>query len=221
MTLLQLLERLETPYCERLGPGWFAEPLNAISNLAFLITAVLAARWIQRQAGLSGSARALPWSIGEVGLASALYHTLRGPITFALDALSLLSFVLLVILVVLRASEMRLALVAVVMLTFLGLESAALLLLPQPFLHGSATYLVMLLTLLLLMALIARKRPARVMMMVPIALLFAAAILFRTIDIAVCPWLPIGTHFLWHLSAAAAAFYVIRFAVRMEAARSI
>jgi hypothetical protein len=33
---------------------------------------------------------------------------------------------------------------------------------------------------------------------------FATALFFRTIDNAVCPWWPPGTHFLWHLRTAAA-----------------
>ena len=28
-------------YCERLGPGFWAEPLNALTNLAFLIAALV------------------------------------------------------------------------------------------------------------------------------------------------------------------------------------
>ena len=36
-------------YCERVGPGLLAEPLNAVSNASFLLAAlaawVLAARW--------------------------------------------------------------------------------------------------------------------------------------------------------------------------------
>ena len=44
-------------YCERLGPGFWAEPLNAWTNLAFLLAALLAPRlgfgWI---VGLSPTA---------------------------------------------------------------------------------------------------------------------------------------------------------------------
>jgi hypothetical protein len=41
MTMLQLLELLQIPYCERAGVGLLAEPLNAISNLAFAIRFVM------------------------------------------------------------------------------------------------------------------------------------------------------------------------------------
>ena len=149
MNLLHVLAVLQTPYCERAGTGIFAEPLNAVSNLAFLITAVLAAGLIRRQGGMSRLTRALPWSIAEVALASALYHTLRGPLTFALDALSLLLFVVLALLIVLREIRLQTAAVGLITLVFIGLEAAALFLLPQQFLNGSTTYLLMLFLLLL------------------------------------------------------------------------
>ncbi len=36
MHLLDLISTLQTPYCEHLGLRSFTEPINAISNLAFL-----------------------------------------------------------------------------------------------------------------------------------------------------------------------------------------
>jgi hypothetical protein len=220
MNLLRVLALLQTPYCERAGHGIFAEPLNLLSNLAFLAVAVLAAGMMRRRQGLSRLTRTLPWSLAEVALASALYHSLNSPITFATDALSLLLFVVLAAMVVLREARLSPALVGVALLALIGLEAAALFLLPQRFLNGSLTYLLMLLLLLLLMGLIARDHRQLVREMIPIGLLFAAAIFFRTIDMAVCPWFPLGTHFLWHLAAAGAAFYVARFTVHLELAGS-
>jgi hypothetical protein len=216
MNLLRLLALLQTPYCERVGSGIFAEPLNALSNLAFLVAAILAMRMMRDRPGLSRLTRALPWSLAEVSLASALYHSLHGPITFALDALSLLLFVVMAILVVLWRASVSPALAFIALLAFVALEAAALFLLPQHFLNGSITYLLMLLVLLLLMGLVARHQRSLLREMTPIAVFFAAAIFFRTIDPSVCSWFPLGTHFLWHLTAAAAAFYVIRFALHME-----
>ena len=36
-------------YCERLGPGFWAEPLNATSNLAFIVSATLLAWGLHRE----------------------------------------------------------------------------------------------------------------------------------------------------------------------------
>ncbi len=60
-------------YCERLGPGFWAEPVNAVTNAAFLIAALWA--W-PRTAGLP-LARAMAVMLGVIGLGSFLFHTLR------------------------------------------------------------------------------------------------------------------------------------------------
>jgi hypothetical protein len=216
MDLLRLLELLQTPYCERLGPGLLAEPLNAVSNLAFAVTAILGARWMRRQQRFSSSSRMLPPSLGVVAAGSALYHTLRSPATFVLDALSLLLFVVLAIAIVLREAKLKAGVTMNLLLVFICVEAGGLFLLPQRFLNGSAAYLLMLSCLLLLMGLIARSRRSLLREMVPILFLFGTAVFFRTIDTAVCPWFPSGTHFLWHLAAAAAACYVIRFVLLLE-----
>ena len=44
--------------------------------------------------------------------------------------------------------------------------------------------------------------------------LLALSLAFRTIDAAVCPRLPVGTHFLWHLLNAAMLSWMIRVLVR-------
>jgi len=217
VNLLALLDGLQTPYCERLGPGLFAEPLNAASNLAFLLAAWLAGAYLARHPGGRRWVRALPWSLAEVGLASGLYHTLRGPLTFAFDALSLLVFITLAIVLVLRWLRFSAAAIGLLAAGFIAAQAAALTLLPSGLLNGSQTYLVTLLFLLWLMLRVGRRRRELLRPLLPVLGLFSLAILFRTIDNTVCPWLPTGTHFLWHLCAAAAGYCVIRFVRRLEA----
>ena len=69
-------------YCERLGPSFWAEPVNAISNVAFLIAAVAAfVKW--RQAARDDlPALALIGVVFVIGLGSFAFHTLatRGAI---------------------------------------------------------------------------------------------------------------------------------------------
>jgi len=217
VNLLALLDSLQTPYCERLGPGLFAEPLNATSNLAFLLAAWLAAAYLARHPGGGHLVRALPWSLAEVGLASSLYHTLRGPLTFVFDALSLLAFITLSVVLVLRWLRLSPAAIAVLAAAFIAAQAAALTLLPRGLLNGSLTYLVTLLILLWLMLRVGRRQRDLLQSMLPVLGLFSLAVFLRTVDNAVCPWLPTGTHFLWHLCAAAAGYSVIRFARQLEA----
>jgi hypothetical protein len=44
----------------------------------------------------------------------------------------------------------------------------------------------------------ARTHPAAETILAASAVLLVS-IFFRTVDLLVCPWLPVGTHFVWHL----------------------
>lgn len=57
-------------YCERLGPGLWAEPLNAITNLAFLLAALIMAR----RARGHGLPRLLAAELALIGAGSSLFH---------------------------------------------------------------------------------------------------------------------------------------------------
>jgi len=58
-------------YCERTGPEYWAEPVNALTNAAFLIAALV--MW-RRTAGLP-LARVLCLILFVIGLGSYLFHT--------------------------------------------------------------------------------------------------------------------------------------------------
>jgi hypothetical protein len=62
-------------YCERVGPGFWAEPVNAASNAAFLLAAVSAWFLWRRAGGSDRAALALIGVVGTVGVGSFLFHT--------------------------------------------------------------------------------------------------------------------------------------------------
>jgi hypothetical protein len=213
-----IFEILQTTYCERAGPGAFDEPLNAITNLAFVIAAALAGSRIKAYPTVSPWTRLLPWSLVAVAIASTVYHTLRSPITFAFDLLSLIVFILGAIFLVLRRAVVNTLQAAVIGILFLGFQIVLLILLPNDVLNGSISHLVTFLFVLLLMRLIANRYGSIISEGMPVAALYAVAIVFRTIDLTICPRLPIGTHFLWHLTGAVAGFFAIRFVLMLEMA---
>ena len=57
-------------YCERLDASFWSEPLNAITNIFFL----LAAMWVLRREGLNSTARTLAFIVGMIGIASFLFQ---------------------------------------------------------------------------------------------------------------------------------------------------
>ena len=58
-------------YCERLGPGLWAEPWNLVTNAGFLVAAILMAR---RCRGMAGG-EALALILFVIGIGSALFHS--------------------------------------------------------------------------------------------------------------------------------------------------
>jgi hypothetical protein len=86
-------------YCERSGlPGLFAEPLNFVSNLAFIIAAILIWRMLARTPVLSVR---MHWDIFLltaiifiIGMGSASWHSYPMAITHLLDVIPILVFIL-------------------------------------------------------------------------------------------------------------------------------
>ncbi len=182
-------------YCERLGPGLLAEPLNAVTNGAFL----LAAWWIQaraRRLGVRGDRgiAGLTVLVVAIGVGSGLLHTVATTWALVADVLPILLFQLLFLWLYLRR---RAALGTPGALLLLGLFLLATLAgrtAPQ-LLNGSLAYSPTLLVLLLLGWREQRRHPQLLLA----GGVFSVSLLLRSSDQLLCPWLPIGTHLLWHL----------------------
>ncbi|MCE2739750.1 MAG: ceramidase [Rhodobacter sp.] len=78
-------------YCERLTPGYWAEPVNAVTNMAFLVAAAL--MW-RRTAGLP-LARAMVLVLAAIGVGSYLFHTHANRATGVMDVIPIVAFILL------------------------------------------------------------------------------------------------------------------------------
>jgi hypothetical protein len=85
-----MLEPIDA-YCERTSAAYWAEPVNAVTNAAFLIAAVI--MW-RRTAGLP-LARAMCGVLAAIGVGSHLFHTHANGLTAALDVGPILIFILL------------------------------------------------------------------------------------------------------------------------------
>lgn len=216
-------------YCERLHAGFWAEPINAVSNGAFLIAAA-AAFWLWRRAG--GRDYPALWLIvitAVVGIGSFLFHTLANHWSLLADVVPIAVFIYSYFLLAMRR--------------FLGLSLAATIAVTAGFLafnlwferlwfaavgpvklNGSVGYMPAALAMLVVGAVI-RLRAAqggRRVVEAPRgagrALLLAGAVFvvslaFRTVDHAICPSLPIGTHYLWHGLNALVLFVLMRAAI--------
>lgn len=193
-------------YCERLDPGFWAEPLNAVTNAAFVIGAMIAWR-IARIEGRAGdwAVRAPIAVLTAIGVGSFLFHTYATAWASMADVIPILLFILL---------YMHIATVRFLALPVWAGIGAAALFFPSSLaigwtiqalfgpLNGSAGYGAVLVVILGYgAALIWSDRPgAGRGLLIGGAVLFAS-IVARTLDDQtgpVCAALPTGTHFLWH-----------------------
>jgi hypothetical protein len=153
-------------------------------------------------------------------MASALYHTYRSPASFFVDLLLLAVFMALSTFLALHRVMARQSLAWVLGVGLLLMQLLALLLLPNDAMNGSAPHLVTLVFVGLLGVAAVRRDRALARQVVPLFALYAAAVTFRTVDMTLCPWVPIGTHFLWHIAGATAGYFVIRLVYAVDAVRT-
>lgn len=192
-------------YCERLGPGFWAEPLNAVTNGAF-IAAALYALVLWRRVG----ARDWPalWLIGVtfiVGTGSFLFHTFANRWSLLADVLPIAVFIYSYFLLAMRR-YLGLGLIAALVVTVLfaafNMSFGRLWsnVFPGVTLNGSVGYLPTALALFavgIACRVSGAREAGRALLIV--ACVFALSLLFRSIDDTVCATMPAGTHFLWHL----------------------
>jgi len=199
-------------YCERTDVSLWSEPLNAITNLAFLVAAVLLWR-AQSATGTSVGPRdrALAALIGAIGIASLLFHTLATVWAALADTLSILAFAAYFLFLFLtRAARLGGTIALVAACIFAALSYAFPKVLPAGPATGSAAYLPYVVALLLMIAYLWHRRPASARAFLGATLLFGAALALRTVDPALCQALPVGTHFLWHLLNAVVLYGLAR-----------
>lgn len=201
-------------YCERTGDGFWAEPVNALTNLAFLLAA-LAIAGALRRADAPPSRLWDLWLLAlltaAVGVGSFLWHTLATRWSEWADVIPILLFISVFLLSYLvRVARLRpaavLAWFAAYHLLNSGLQSA----LPRDFLNGSVFYLPTWASLLL-MGFYARRIgwPGGGLLLGG-ASVFTASLVLRTADVALCGAWPTGTHFGWHLLNGLTLYLVTR-----------
>ena len=212
-------------YCERgSDPAFWAEPVNAVSNGAFLIAAVGAlVLWAGRAHGERRIVDlVLIVLVFVIGIGSFLFHTYATRWAVVADVLPITVFMLAYVGYTLRRF-MGVGWVA----TLAGVGLFYLLLWQVGemrcdgvrCLNGSAGYLPGLVMLVVFgIGLLVMRQPAGSSLLAA-GVIFAASLMFRTFDKAWCGGLvsydggPLGTHFLWHCLNALLLFVLLRAAV--------
>lgn len=208
-------------YCERLEPGLWAEPLNAVSNLAFIIAGLLLVVVLRRQ---EASVRRDPAVILltvlviAIGIGSTLFHTFAVVWAALADVIPIALFILLYMYLALkRLAGFPLWVCLLALVAVLGLVTG----MPLFFGFSISTYGVALSAMVVVGGFLhfVRNHLAGMPILVT-AGIFAASLTLRTIDLPLCDVLPIGTHYFWHILNAVVLYRLVRIAMRHGRAAS-
>ena len=223
-------------YCERgLDPAFWAEPLNAASNVAYLaVAAAMLVRMRRLPATVAGQRWWLILMIGLVALVGAgsfLFHTLATRWALAADVLPIFLFMLVYMAFALRVLlGFGLAVTAGIIGAFMTVTIAASSLAcpamltglavgaPEPCLKGSVGYVPALLALVVTSHLLWRRHPAGRHLLAAAAV-FLVAVVLRWLDRDLCAATRLfgavrGTHALWHLLTAVALAMLLSAAMK-------
>ncbi len=184
-------------YCERIGPAYWAEPINAVTNLAF----VLAALYMWRRCGNDLLARLLCIVLFAIGVGSYLFHTHAQVWAGMADVLPIGLFILIYIFAINRVGW-RLSFWPAFAVTCLFIPYAAVtvpIFQLVPGLGSSAGYAPVPVLILAYAFLLRRRDPDLARGLALGAGLLVLSLTFRTLDLPLCAHLPLGTHFAWHV----------------------
>lgn len=206
-------------YCERaLDPGFWAEPLNALTNIAFLVAAVMAYADLRagRAKGGTGAAVFLILLTMAIGAGSFLFHTLATKWAMLADTIPIALFTFVYLMLALRR---LVAVNGIVAFLIAATVTAAGQVMP-PWFNGSFAYAPALAaTLAVGLVLAGREHPAG-RWILSAGGVFAVSLVFRTLDGgsgcllhppgAPDPAFIIGTHPIWHILNAVMLYLLLR-----------
>ena len=203
-------------YCERTGPGFWAEPFNAVSNLAFLIAAAIGLALLRRSGRSDPLGLALTALVAVSAVGSFLFHTFANRWSELADTIPIAIFIYVYF--------------GLALSRFFGLGAVRSLAGTAAFLAGaflagpvlaipfgsSAGYVPALAAMLAIGGLLTARSDVAGPLVLGAGLVFAASLGFRMADEPLCPVWPLGTHFLWHVLNAATLALLLAAALRPQ-----
>ena len=213
-------------YCERgFDPGFWAEPLNAITNAAFIIAAAMATMmWLRIPAAERRWVDAwLLLVLYAIGIGSFLFHTFATVWAALADTIPIGIFMVSYLAYVLKrffGFGWLITLLGLAVFVVALWQSSVVRCDGGPCLNGSVAYAPAFIALIVLGSVLSLRGHVAGTSLVAAGLIFAVSLTFRTIDgdlgatTALPNGHPIGYHFLWHILNALLLYLLCRAAIK-------
>jgi hypothetical protein len=185
-------------YCERLYPGLWSEPLNAISNVSFVIAAWAMWRLSKNHKKISPEIWVLIILTMTIGIGSFLFHAFATKWALVTDLLPILLFQVWFIwlynqkIIGIKTWQNGITIALFVIAVILSGQFIEIA-------NGSLGYAPAILVLIGLGIYHYRSKKQEPMILLTATIVFLLSLSCRTFDQVICSFFPIGTHFLWHL----------------------
>lgn len=213
---MELHEKLDN-YCERVGPEFWSEPLNAMTNAAFLIAALVAFLIWRRKTPNDLAGFGLIVVLAAIGIGSFLFHTFATRWASLADVIPIAIFIHFYLFLALNRflqlqwwAALGIVIAFFAVTPFAGQAIA-------PLVGSSAGYVPALLAIFVVGILFVPKNQKLGLQVLLTGLVFLASLTFRTMDEPLCVHLAFGTHFLWHVLNGVVLFLLIRVLILQRA----
>lgn len=197
-------------YCERISAAFWAEPLNAFSNLSFIFTGLFFLFQLRKNGHDNFWIRWLSLMTIIVGVGSFLFHTFANFWSMWADVLPIMILMCTYFFYVLK-KVFRFSLITTIfgLLTFFLVGFLLEAYLPRWF-NGSISYAHAFASMGLTYWFTRHTNPIFSKSVKTALILFFISLVFRSTDMAFCESITIGTHFLWHLINGAMIGYLLK-----------
>ena len=206
-------EKLLSPidvYCERTSALYWAEPVNALTNLVFILVGCYFLLVIKKQELKSKSLKFLSVNTIVVGVGSFLFHTHANFWSMWFDILPILVLICAIFYIVGRHMLNFSKMVSVFLVIGFFVVGYALQVLVPPYFNGSIVYSHAVFGLLVVSYLLGKHSPKVGKYYLASTGAFFISLTFRTFDHEICDLFPLGTHFLWHTFNGATLWFAIQ-----------
>jgi hypothetical protein len=197
-------------YCGRFNDGFWGEPQNALTNIAFIIAALFSLNVWRRQGQGDKFQLGMIALAGSIGIGSFVFHTMPNQATLMVDLVPIQIFGLVCIYyIATRHFSARPAVAVSAVFGFAFLRQIWIFFAPRGGLGGGITHVPTLALLVTCGTLLWRKGDQAGKYLLIACMPYVASLIVRTLDLPLCSYFPFGLHWLWHILTASAAGIVL------------